>query len=635
MKTIITTTALILVLATAALAGPTLPAQAQRIWAPEGDLISYDQNHATATLIINDDHGDWAKAAEDWAIRGKTFGYGLFNYQHTSDSNHQLNVRGDGGNVPGSGLAGNVGLWSSTPGKYRVRLLYSKHDHYYDRDSELRNPGFPYPPEPPALSDSPHLDWRRGRLDLSWHLSSAFDVTFGIADLRREGSKGSLLRGTSGEAPPAVLSQKTKQYEVYLGGVFRAGNLGGGLTLAMRNADGWRTRSGTNGHDYDEERKSYRAALDLAYDVSGGTRLAAYGALNRLELNGREIWGGGDGSTNSDSENAVGLLALQTRLGRKTNLLASARFEGLKNESQIDDMAGVLYAGDTDRQRQDYRLVLGNTSLPRTRLRLQYRYTNADREGVTSQDGRPGEPTVTVAQGLNENRVRHDVDFRANANLSKAVKFKLGVRYNKQDVEQTASGDDWYGILGDHNRSRLGWTAALKTRPHPNVPVDLGYQGIDQTFERTAGELAETTWKANRLFLNINWIASARLSMYGMVNYGKETYELTGVGDPAAGQAAYEYDGQTWRFIPGAVFHVTNTLELEGMWEGIRYENTGSETAALDAVKADHDRALVRARWQTTPKFAVTASYRRNEFFENRWDNYIQDLWGLSVSGLF
>ena len=51
MKTILTTTALILVLASPVLAGETLPAQAQRIWAPTGDLIGL-QNHATATLVI-------------------------------------------------------------------------------------------------------------------------------------------------------------------------------------------------------------------------------------------------------------------------------------------------------------------------------------------------------------------------------------------------------------------------------------------------------------------------------------------------------------------------------------------------------------------------------------------------------
>ena len=157
MKKTLNLTALILVLAATAQAGPSLPAQAQRIWSPDGDLIGLD-NHATATLLINDDHGAEDNAAEDWAIYGKTFGYGLFNYHTVSEGSHHLTVRGDGGNVEGSGLAGNIGLWSSQPGKYRARLIYNKHDHYYDTNSELRNPSFPFPPEPPALPAIPHLE---------------------------------------------------------------------------------------------------------------------------------------------------------------------------------------------------------------------------------------------------------------------------------------------------------------------------------------------------------------------------------------------------------------------------------------------------------------------------------------------
>ena len=626
MKTILTTTALILVLALPVLAGETLPAQAQRIWAPTGDLIGL-QNHATATLIINDDHGDEAKAAEDWSILGKTFGYGLFGYHQTSDSSHQLTVRGDGGNVEGGGLSGNIGLWSSTPGKYSVRLLYNRHSQFYDRDSEMRSPNFPYPPPPPEIPDLPSLDWRRGRLDLRWHLSSAFDVTFGLADLRRNGSKSSLARGSIGETPPGVQRIDGKQYEIYLGGTFRTGRFGSELRFALRDSDIKRELVGI--HDYDDERKSYRASLDATYDVGNVMRLAAYGAYNNLELKGREIWGSGDGATDSNSKNTVGQLAFQSRLWRKANLLVSARFDGLKNESRIDDATGALFAGDRDRTRQDYRVALNNTWVPSTRMRLQYRYTNADLEGTTF------DPDAGNTQRLDEQRKRHDLGFRSRTNLSRALKLKLGIRYNKLDVDQAASGDQWYGILGDHERARLNWTVALKTRPHPNVPVDLGYQGVNQNFKRTEGDVSETTWKANRLFLNVNWIANARFSMYGMVNYGTETYELTGVADPVGGHGAYEYDGGTLRFVPGAVLHITNAVELEGMWEGIRYENTGDVTSTLNPVKADHDRAMLRLRWQASDKLAATATYRRNAFAENRWDNYIQDLWSFSVSGVF
>ena len=633
MKTILTATALILVLALPVLAGETLPAQAQRIWAPTGDLIGL-QNHATATLIINDDHGDQAKAAEDWSILGDTFGYGLFGYHQTSDSSHQLTVRGDGGNVEGNGLAGNFGLWSSSPGKYSVRLLYSKHDHYYDRDSEMRNPSFPYPPPPPELPCTPHLDWRRGRLDLKWHLSSAFDVNFGLADMRRSGKKTSLLRGfpNRGDSPPGVQFQDMKQYEIYLGGTFQTGRFASELQLALRDSDN--KRDYWDLHTYDDEQKTYRASLDAAYDVSDVTRLAAYGSLASLELKGNETWSTRDGRTDGTVESSVGLLAVQSRLGRKTNLQASARFEGLQKETQIDEAGSVLYAGNRDHTRQDYRLVLGNTSVPRTRMRLQYRFTTANMDDITTEGGLADDPAAARHQHQDEDRTSHNLDFRSRTNLSRAVKLKIGVNYRTLDVDQKVTGS-WYGTLGDHERDRLNWTVALKTRPHPNVPVDLGYQGVDQTFKRTEGEVAETTWQANRFFLNVNWIANARFSMYGMFNYGREVYELTGVADPAAGFGAYEYDGETLRFVPGAVLHITNAVQLDGMWEGIRYENTGDVTNTLNPVKADHNRTLLRLRWQASDKLAATAAYRRNDFTENRWDNYIQDLWSFSVSGVF
>jgi hypothetical protein len=145
----------------------------------------------------------------------------------------------------------------------------------------------------------------------------------------------------------------------------------------------------------------------------------------------------------------------------------------------------------------------------------------------------------------------------------------------------------------------------------------------------------ETTWQANRLFANLNWQAERRLTVYGMVSYGKETYELVGVQDPAAGAGAFNYDGATLRFMPGAVLRLSRCLQLEGMYEGIRFENTGHESAQLDAVKADHDRILLRLRWQASERYAAAFTYRRNEFDENRWDDYIQDLYAVSVSGRF
>lgn len=73
---------------------------------------------------------------------------------------------------------------------------------------------------------------------------------------------------------------------------------------------------------------------------------------------------------------------------------------------------------------------------------------------------------------------------------------------------------------------------------------------------------------------------------------------------PDAGMGTVNYDGTTWRYVPGVVAQVTKTIQAEAMYEGIRFKD-------------------------------VAATYRRHEFAEQRWDNYIHDLYGLSVTGRF
>jgi hypothetical protein len=637
MKTFTRTTALILVLALAggASAGE-LPAQAQRIWAPTGDLIGL-QNHATVSFLVNDQLGDTAKFAEDWSDYGETMGTGLFGYHRVSEDSYRVTSRGHGGNREGSGFTGDLGVWSSSPGSYAAAITYSRHHAYSDRDVELRNPGFPAPPPPAALAFDPRLEWSHGRVDLRFHLADWLDVRGGFVDLRRNGRKASLLRTASGETPPTVLRVDNAMYEIYAGAAFRRGKFAGDLELSYRGSDTDRDYEAV--HRYDDERQDFRASLDATYDVASKTRVFAHGTLARLELEGNETWSGREGSSDGDTEHAIGQLAVLTTLGQATTVRASARFQSEDTETRFDEDGSVLHAAERDRSRQDWRLSVANTSLPRTRLKAHYRYGKSDLDEVVARDGMVGSPQMGDNQSVDEERTRQDMGLRARTRLSRAVKLDAELRYTSLEVDQatsweTADEDPWFGILGDHERDRLMWNLAFKTRPLRNLPVDFGYQGRDQTLERT-DEGTETTWTANRLFLNANWLATGRLSVYGMLTYGQETYELTGVGDPAAGFAAFDYDGATLRMVPGAMLQLSRCLRLEGMYEFIDYENTGSETDNLLPVEADHDRMLVRVRWQATEKLAAAFTYRRNEFDENRWDDYIRDLYAVSLSGVF
>ncbi len=628
-----TTTALLVVLAMAATAAAgDLPAQAQRVWAPTGDEVGTD-NHATATLLLNDELGDEAKAAEHTSRMGDSFGSGLFHWTRTAESGHQLTARGLFGNLESSGLAGDFGLWSSSPGMYRAALTYNAHDLYYDRDGEMRNAFYPLPPAPAGLDATPHLAWRRGVLDVGFHLADGFDVSLGVREMRREGNKTSLLRGGSGDTPPQLQNVDSDLYEITVGGAYRRGAVAAELELGYLGADD--TRAYGDNHAYDDERKLYSARLTAGYDVGATSRVMAAGALARLELEGVEQYDGREGVTDGDTETGYGQLAFLTRVGRDTGVRLSARFEGRNSEMRVDEAGGILYASDRQTDRMDYQLVADNRSLPRTRLRLKYRYTSTDLDEIIAEDGLIGSAAQGDIQTTNQETDRQELSFRARTRLDRKVKLKLGLKWQSVETDATTEDTEFHAVFGDYERSRLAWDVALQMRPRPNLPIDLGYQGRDQSFERTEMDAVETTYKANRLYLNTNWIATGRLTVYGMVSLGQETYEVTDIADPAAGFAAYDYDGTALRFTPGAVFQLTPAVQLEGMYEGITFEDTGSESASLTAVEADRDRVLLRARWRATDDLTASITYRRNEFDENRWDDYIQDLYAVSVSRRF
>ncbi len=203
-----------------------------------------------------------------------------------------------------------------------------------------------------------------------------------------------------------------------------------------------------------------------------------------------------------------------------------------------------------------------------------------------------------------------------------------------QDRTWDATETAWFGVLGDHERNRTSWRLSLQTRPHQKLPLDLGLRGFEQGVKRTEGDGVETTASRLGVFANANWLASPRLTVFAMATYGQETYELTG-GVPTPGFEAFNVDATTLRLSPGATFLVTDKLQLDGWYEGVFFEDKGDASVALNAVEADRDRISVRARYQVTERLAMSAGYARNEFDENRWDDYIQHLWTVSAHTRF
>ncbi len=629
MKTLMTTLTLILLAGLATALAGDLPAQAQRIWAPAGDVIG-NQNHLTATGMLNDDHGDAVKAGEELDIFGEYLGQGLFGWRHVMDNSHTLRARGLFDNHAGGGLAGDGMIASTSPGTYRATLSYHIHDLRYDRDAELRNPTFPTV-TPPQLAITPELEWRRGQAEVSYHVSSALDLRVGADDMRREGRKSALSRRN----PPDVQTVDSQSARFWLGGTTRLGALAADLELSTTTSENDRTYR--TGHIYADERDRYSASLDAAYDLSPAWRVLANGRMSRLEHTGSESGISNPGDTDGDTDSAAYQLAVLGRLGKATTVRASARLDVHDTEASLLGVNGdaVQYAADRERDRQQYQVVIGNRSLPRTSLKLRYRYTSGESNEIIGIGGRPGHGLETASQSLDQESTRHDASLRVRTRLARHVKLTCSLRHSALEVDQDRTWDTdddqpWFGVLGDHERDRTMWRLALQTRPSRRLPVDVGLRGFDQTFQRTGEEMAETQASMVGVFANANWLATDRLTVFTMVTYGSERYELTGV-EPVGSFEAFNVDATTLRLSPGAMVQLTECLQLEGWYEGVFFEDTGDESDSLNAIEADRDRLQVRARWQAMDRLAVTAGYARNELDENRWDDYIQHLWTLSA----
>ncbi len=639
-----TTTVTVLGLALLAFALPALaeetvdlPAQAERIWAPTGDVIGVD-NHWTGTFQAKDPHGNEAKGAEDWQLVQKYSGAGLFGYFRTQENGSRYWLRASGDNAGTGGLVGKFDLGGNIPGQFKWNIDFRDFDYFYDRTSEMRAPGFAAPPPPPELDALPKLNWRRGSIRLAYRFSDQFTAAGGFNRKCRKGEKGSLLRGRSnvGSAAPGRKLFDTTTNEVWGGVGFTTGSFGSDLNLTYRGTDGTRALEGR--HNYSDDQTRFSAKLGLSYDLSDKFKLVGHGVTSKLENTGGETTGIRTYDLNGETTTNAGQIGLLARLGKSANLSASAKFQKLDTDAQTNLAADPKHATDRKRDSQDYRIGINYHGLSKTRLRLDYRYgtSNLDQTVVGTRGTDPLQGQLT-----DQAKTQQDLSFRGRYRFGPAASIKAVVAWRNQEIDQKdpvfsdTGGDPLTFWMGDRDLERLRWELALRMRFGRWVRFDIGHQAIDQTFERKDFGQSESTWKANRGFSNLTWTPGGGiLDLYGMFSYGVEEYALTTDPVPGMDMNAIAYNGSTTRFSPGATLRLGKSLNLEGHYEGVRFEDTGNDDV-IKKLQADHDRLVLRAGYQLSSRARVSASYTRNEFDENRWDDYIHHLYALSVSGVF
>ena len=641
-----TTTVAVLGLALLAFALPALaeetvdlPAQAERIWAPTGDVIGQD-NHGTATFQAKDPHGNEAKGAEDWQLVQKYSGAGLFGYFRTRENGSQYWLRAYGDNAGTGGLVGKFDLGGNIPGQFKWNIDFRDFDHFYDRTSEMRAPGFAAPPPPPELDGLPKLNWRRASLQAAYRLSDQFSVIGGFKRKCRNGEKGSLLRGqfNSGSSVPGRKLFDTTTNELWGGVGFATGSFGSDLNVSYRSTEGTRSLEGR--HNFKDDQTRFGAKLGLSYVLSDKLKLIGHGATSKLDNTGWDNAGIRTYDLNGETTTNTGQIGLLARLGKSANVVASAKFQNLDTDAQTNLAADIQQATARKRDSQDYRIGINYHGLSKTRLRLDYRYGTSNLDQTVAEGDVPGGTQVGDFQVTDQTRTQQDLSFHGRYRLGIAATIKAVVAWRNQSIDQkdpvlSNPGNELTFWMGDRDLDRLRWELALRMRFGRWVRFDIGHQAIDQTFERKDFGMSESTWKANRGFSNLTWSpGGGSLDLYGMFSYGVEEYALTTDPVPGADMNAIAYNGSTMRFSPGATYRVGDNLSLEGHYEGIRFEDTGNDDVIMK-LQADHDRLRLRAGYQLSTRARVFASYTRNEFDENRWDDYIHHLYAVSVSGTF
>lgn len=617
-------TGMALVFSAAAMASE-LPAQEGRMWAPTGDEVGYT-NHATVGVLSWDPHGSKAKYAEDWQQEDDILFSGLFGFYKVLDNDRKIVVRGYGESGRGT-MASRLTLLTSKPDKCQVTFDYRNFNNFYDPTSEMRASSFGAT-MPPSLSDVPSLGWTKFKFNFAYNLGAGFAVDLGFDQMTKDGTKGSLLRGATGSAVPNVKTFDTTTNEFSAGVGYAGTKLDANVRGAYRQTEGDRT---VGDHSYTDDQTLFRIGLDATYRMGSGTSLMAMGNSSKLEADNSESYNSSVYTPKGEAKSTNGRLALITSLGSSTTARLTAGV-GTWNTDYQTDLAGVMEQMTTrERTSTDVGLLITNSSLKKTRVRFDYRFRSTNLEDTVTEDG-------TGAQALDQDRLSQRVNLRVGSRLSKTIKLKAHVGWRSLQIDQVNSGADIFYTMGDRKQDRISGQLALHTRPSKKVRFDVGFRGHSQSFEREDTEEYEdvkTTNKATQGFVGLNIFATDRITFVGTGSYGLEKYEIDDGPTAAVGMGPMTYEGTTLRLAPGLIMQVTNKMEFEAHYETVTFEDPGDAPDEGNQLNSDLTRVLLRAGYRVGENMKISATYRRHEFDENRWDDHIMDLYSLSVTGRF
>jgi hypothetical protein len=557
--------------------------------------IASEESFHQWTVTANDFYGSADVIAEQLQLTDETTLSNEFFYLDQKASGASFLYKGD-----------TITNGGKVDGRITARVFYPKgmkfnfdnraYDFLYDRTIENR---YPMIDQPADLGFTPTMRWNRWSLSAEGGSLFGGEFAFGYRFDRKKGSKSAYRNWSL----PAVIDSNRDSGTFWLSYDITKGKLDINSKLTARKDDGQTSVYGI-------DRTYWSGSAGARYVLSDKMSLFGSGLIanNQSTPNGPV-------SVDLTSDIKTG----NTGFAYQSGALTGAVSAGIT----IDETAGLTLHGD------DRTTNLDRTKTT-TKLNATVRYNGIFKTKLSAKGSlvkRDSDQTIEILDDLGGNVLESNIAnqektvskfaFKATRKIA-GIKTRASLEYRAEQTDRLDEGDLVLYYQPERKKGSMKAKFCGKAKLF-GVSTKAGGQVIRQSID--FGE-SSTTFDANRMFVTMSKMHGSWLAVNAHVSYGQEKY---GIAEDVIGWSdsmnLISYDTTTLRVSHGATL-ITGWVTLNGQMESIHNR---------DSVENDYTRWYCSATRQWASNVNLIAGYKRYEFDENRWDDFIVDQYSLSI----
>ena len=438
---------------------------------------------------------------------------------------------------------------------------------------------------------------------MSAHGGSLFggNLEFGYVNDRRKGSKA----GYSGMAF-TILDGRRDSGTFWTSYELTRGDLDLNGKFVIRNDDGWLISN-----DKTIDRTTWSGALGARYLLNDDVSLFGNGII--ANNNSRAV---ATRASDLESNTKSGTIGVAYQKEALTSTV-SAGVTIVESSGYSLTQASVT---DLDRTNTTTKLngTVRYTGIAKTRLSAKASFVKKDiDETIELLDELGG--NVIESNVIDQEKTISKIAFKASRKFGK-VHAKASVKYRTEQADRIDDGDMFH-YQPERKRDALNVRFCGGSKLF-GISTKAGGEIVRQSID--LGE-TETSFDANRAFMTMTKMHGSWLALNAHVSYGQEQYDIGDVVELSDSMNAISYDTTTLRFSQGGTV-ITDWATFNGQVEFIQNR---------DSVENDYTRWYCSATRQWANNLNIIASYKRYEFDENRWDDFIVDQYSLSLRMMF